>query len=66
MALAPKFGFANAVPDGNAKVDLVLNGSSLSFTGIGYHDHVRNMISHVQVCRFANPIDPEMDSCGFP
>lgn len=66
MALAPKFGFANAVPDGSAKVDLVLNGSSLSFTGIGYHDHVRNMISHIQVCRLADPIDPEMDSCEFP
>lgn len=66
MALAPEFGFANAVPDGNTKVDLVLNGSSLSFTGIGYHDHVHNMVSHIQLDLLANPIYTEMGSYQFP
>ncbi len=49
MALAPKFGFANAIPDGNTKVDLVLNGSSLSFTGIGYHDQVCKQGLHLHL-----------------
>lgn len=66
MALAPKFGFANAIPDGNAKVNLVLNGSSLAFTGIGYHDQVRNMISRINICLSANSFHSEVDSCRFP
>ena len=66
MAIAPKFGFSNAIPDGNAKVDLVLNGSSLTFTGIGYHDQVRNVVPHVHIYVSANPIHPEVDSCQFP
>lgn len=31
-------GWANAVPDSNASVNLNVNGTALSFTGYGYHD----------------------------
>ncbi|KAJ3551131.1 hypothetical protein NM688_g4907 [Phlebia brevispora] len=34
----PIFGWLNAMPDADAFVDLDINGTSLSFTGIGYHD----------------------------
>ena len=38
-------GWANALTDSNAVVDLTLNGSALSFTGVGYHDQVRQLHS---------------------
>ncbi|KAL2823236.1 hypothetical protein BDW59DRAFT_163400 [Aspergillus cavernicola] len=35
---APFLAWGNPVPDADATVDLVVNGTSLSFTGTGYHD----------------------------
>ncbi|KAL6352554.1 hypothetical protein LRP88_13018 [Fusarium phalaenopsidis] len=35
---APFLAWGNAVPDSYADVDLVVNGTELSFTGSGYHD----------------------------
>ncbi|EKM52035.1 uncharacterized protein PHACADRAFT_150957 [Phanerochaete carnosa HHB-10118-sp] len=32
------FGWANAVPDANANVDIVINGTEVKFSGAGYHD----------------------------
>jgi hypothetical protein len=36
--LFPNVGWANAIPDSNAVVDLTIGNNSLSFTGLGYHD----------------------------
>ncbi|THG98946.1 hypothetical protein EW026_g3325 [Hermanssonia centrifuga] len=36
--LGPDFGWNNAVPDADARVDLTINGSRLKFSGSGYHD----------------------------
>ena len=38
--LAPGLGWANAVPDANGQVNLMLNGEPLQFNGSGYHDKV--------------------------
>ncbi|RSL40141.1 hypothetical protein CEP51_016731 [Fusarium floridanum] len=35
---APFLYWANTIPDSNVTVDLVVNGTNLSFTGAGYHD----------------------------
>ncbi|KAF7549275.1 hypothetical protein G7Z17_g6489 [Cylindrodendrum hubeiense] len=35
---APFLSWSNSVPDSHATVDLVVNGTSLSFEGSGYHD----------------------------
>lgn len=40
MQVAPHVGWANAVPDAQANVQLIVNGRPLNFTGIGYHDKV--------------------------
>lgn len=40
LEVAPYIGWVNAVPDAMASVDLVIGGSKLSFTGVGYHDKV--------------------------
>ncbi|EKM52086.1 uncharacterized protein PHACADRAFT_128256 [Phanerochaete carnosa HHB-10118-sp] len=32
------FGWANALPDANANVDVVINGTRIKFSGAGYHD----------------------------
>ncbi|EKM52038.1 uncharacterized protein PHACADRAFT_262489 [Phanerochaete carnosa HHB-10118-sp] len=37
LGTAP-FGWANALPDANASVDIVINGTQVNFTGVGYHD----------------------------
>lgn len=34
----PRFFWANAIPDADVTVDLVINGTTVSFEGIGYHD----------------------------
>lgn len=40
--LAPGLGWANAVPDADAAVNLNVNGEAIMFTGgSGYHDKVR-------------------------
>ncbi|KIK64196.1 hypothetical protein GYMLUDRAFT_40485 [Collybiopsis luxurians FD-317 M1] len=38
MALMPSVGWANAVPDSQATVQLEINGQNITFTGFGYHD----------------------------
>ncbi|KAK2746497.1 hypothetical protein FQN57_003123 [Myotisia sp. PD_48] len=38
MQLMPKIGWANAVPDGNGEVDMIIEGSKLRFQGSVYHD----------------------------
>jgi len=46
MAVSPGLGWSNILPDSEAKVDFVLNGTALSFNGAGYHDQVRNGLVH--------------------
>lgn len=41
MQIAPHIGWANAIPDAHATIDLVVNDEALVFTGTGYHDKVR-------------------------
>ena len=41
MAVSPGLGWSNSLPDSEARVEFVLNGTALSFTGAGYHDQVR-------------------------
>ncbi|KAL1962236.1 hypothetical protein VTN77DRAFT_9892 [Rasamsonia byssochlamydoides] len=38
LDILPGVGWANAVPDANAAIDLEIQGSSLQFQGVGYHD----------------------------
>lgn len=38
MSAAPGLGWANAVPDAAATVDLTIGQTKLAFTGFGYHD----------------------------
>ncbi|KIM96949.1 hypothetical protein OIDMADRAFT_44425 [Oidiodendron maius Zn] len=38
MQVGPGLGWSNALPDSKAQVDLTLNGTALSFAGVGYHD----------------------------
>ena len=43
MEISPHIGWANAVPDAIAIVDLSIGGTELSFVGSGYHDKVGNV-----------------------
>jgi hypothetical protein len=43
LEIFPGVGWANAVPDADAVVDLTINGRKLSFSGVGYHDKVRKL-----------------------
>ncbi|KAK9423297.1 putative Hydroxyneurosporene synthase protein [Seiridium unicorne] len=38
MEVMPGVGWANAVPDGDAEVYYVVNGTEIKFSGVGYHD----------------------------
>ncbi|MCJ1473861.1 hypothetical protein MMC13_002514 [Lambiella insularis] len=38
MTIMPGVGWANAVPDAAATVELDVNGTSVNFSGVGYHD----------------------------
>ncbi|KAF9020615.1 RFC1-domain-containing protein [Hymenopellis radicata] len=38
MAVGPNIGWANAVPDAAATVDMMVGGTRLTFKGAGYHD----------------------------
>ncbi|KAJ7732685.1 hypothetical protein B0H16DRAFT_1770072 [Mycena metata] len=38
MEVGPEIGWSNAIPDAMSSVELTVNGTSLSFTGAGYHD----------------------------
>ncbi|KAJ7225045.1 hypothetical protein C8J57DRAFT_1440143 [Mycena rebaudengoi] len=38
MVVAPNIGWANALPDAAATVDLTVGGTRLAFKGAGYHD----------------------------
>ena len=40
MTLGSEFGWANALPDSDAQVDLTINGTQVKFSGAGYHDKV--------------------------
>ena len=40
MQVVPGFGWANAVPDADASVDVEVAGYKLKFDGVGYHDQV--------------------------
>lgn len=44
FVLAPGLGWANAVPDADSTVNLVVDGQTVSFSGTGYHDKVRHAI----------------------
>ena len=50
----PHVGWANAVPDPQATVDFEIGGTTLAFSGAGYHDNVRAIdlnsrpLSHTQ------------------
>jgi hypothetical protein len=52
MAVSPGLGWSNSLPDSEAKVDFVLNGTALSFTGAGYHDQVRDDLAHPSLFLF--------------
>ncbi|KAF2993485.1 hypothetical protein E8E14_001883 [Neopestalotiopsis sp. 37M] len=34
----PRFFWSNAIPDADVSVDLIINGTTVQFDGIGYHD----------------------------
>jgi hypothetical protein len=38
MAIMPHVGWANAIPDAVAQVELDVNGTNVKFSGRGYHD----------------------------
>ncbi|KAM0815602.1 putative Hydroxyneurosporene synthase protein [Seiridium cardinale] len=38
MEVMPGVGWANAVPDGDAEVYYMVNGTEITFSGVGYHD----------------------------
>jgi hypothetical protein len=38
MALMPQLGWSNAIPDAEAEVDFMVNGTRVKFNGVGYHD----------------------------
>ncbi|MCJ1400030.1 hypothetical protein MMC11_003233 [Xylographa trunciseda] len=38
MAIMPGVGWANAMPDATTDVELHVNGTTVKFTGVGYHD----------------------------
>jgi hypothetical protein len=38
MAALPNLGWAIGLSDAVATVDLVVNGTEIQFTGVGYHD----------------------------
>ncbi|MCJ1420335.1 hypothetical protein MMC32_006692 [Xylographa parallela] len=38
MVMLPGIGWTNAVPDATAEVEFDVNGTTVKFTGIGYHD----------------------------
>jgi hypothetical protein len=40
MMVAPHIGWANAVPDAEADVDMILEGTKVTWKGVGYHDKV--------------------------
>ena len=40
MLVGPNIGWSNAMPDAEGQADFKVNGSSLAFTGIAYHDKV--------------------------
>lgn len=39
--LMPNIGWVSAVPDGRATVKFDIAGTTLAFSGVGYHDKVR-------------------------
>jgi hypothetical protein len=39
--ILPHVGWVNTIPDARATVDIEINGTTLSFSGTGYHDKVR-------------------------
>ena len=38
MVMMPGIGWTNAVPDATAQVEFDVNGTTVKFTGMGYHD----------------------------
>lgn len=46
LEVSPEIGWANAMPDANATVNMVIQGRTLNFTGVGYHDKVRMHFYH--------------------
>ncbi|KAJ6535116.1 hypothetical protein B0H19DRAFT_1271765 [Mycena capillaripes] len=49
MQVGPHIGWANAVPDAASTVGLVVGGTPLAFSGAGYHDKVRKILSRHQI-----------------
>lgn len=41
LEIARNFGWANAVPDADVDVDLMVRGEGFRYNGVGYHDKVR-------------------------
>jgi hypothetical protein len=46
MMVAPQIGWANAVPDAAADVDMILGGTRVAYKGVGYHDKVNSLLSN--------------------
>lgn len=40
MMVAPRIGWANAIPDADGTVDMIIDGEELKFEGVAYHDKV--------------------------
>lgn len=38
MEVMPGVGWANAIPDADAEVAYIVNGTEINFQGVGYHD----------------------------
>lgn len=48
LAFSPGVGWAGAVPDAKATVNLKVNGTDVSFEGTGYHDLVSLILRTVE------------------
>jgi hypothetical protein len=38
MSIMPNVGWSNAIPDAVSEVHLIVNGTEVNFSGVGYHD----------------------------
>ena len=73
LEIGPNIGWANAVPDAISTVDLLVSGSNVTYTGVGYHDKVRQDIiaslSYNSAFSFFLPLTfmwPELGNSSIP
>ncbi|MCJ1388303.1 hypothetical protein MMC18_001149 [Xylographa bjoerkii] len=65
MTIMPGVGWANAVPDAMAQVDLDVNGTSVKFTGLRYHDSkISSLPSQLVCCLYAAKKSPLSENWG--